>query len=153
MTKRIVRRRKRGPVVAKKVVADGIQFQSGLEKYMYMRLKEAKLFEKYEGEKFEVMKSFELPNQCLERQANGKGEMQQRSMNIRNISYTPDFTGKDYIIETKGRANESFPLRWKMFKQWLYLNKDTRMVFKPQKKSECDDVVEYILKSRDNDKT
>ena len=33
---------------------------------------------------------------------------------ILNIKYTPDFIGKDFIIETKGRANESFPLRWKL---------------------------------------
>jgi hypothetical protein len=35
---------------------------------------------------------------------------------VLNIKYTPDFIGEDFIIETKGRANESFPLRWKMFK-------------------------------------
>ena len=37
------------------------------------------------------------------------------------IKYTPDFIGKGFIIETKGRANESFPMRWKMFKK--YINK------------------------------
>ena len=36
-------RRKRGPVRAKKVTFDGIQFASGLEKYMYLALKEAKI--------------------------------------------------------------------------------------------------------------
>lgn len=34
-----ISRRKRGPVRAKKVVYDGITFQSGLEKYMYIALK------------------------------------------------------------------------------------------------------------------
>ena len=34
---------KRGPVRAKKVVCDGIQFASGLEKYMYLALKKAKI--------------------------------------------------------------------------------------------------------------
>jgi hypothetical protein len=38
---------------------------------------------------------------------------------ILNIKYTPDFIGKGFIIETKGRANESFPLRWKMFKRYV----------------------------------
>ena len=28
---------------------------------------------------------------------------------ILTIKYTPDFIGKGFIIETKGRANESFP--------------------------------------------
>ena len=32
------------------------------------------------------------------------------------IKYKPDFVGRDFVIECKGRANESFPLRWKLFK-------------------------------------
>ena len=39
----------------------------------------------------------------------------------RSRTYTPDFIdpkGK-WIIETKGYANESFPLRWKLFKKHL----------------------------------
>ena len=35
-------RRKRGPVRAKKVSFDGIDFASGLEKYMYTALKKSK---------------------------------------------------------------------------------------------------------------
>ena len=34
------RYKKKGPVRSKKVVHDGITFQSGLEKYMYIALKE-----------------------------------------------------------------------------------------------------------------
>ena len=37
------RSRKKGPVQAKKVSYDGIVFASGLEKYMYMALKKAKI--------------------------------------------------------------------------------------------------------------
>ena len=32
-------RRKKGPVVSKKIIVDGIQFASGLEAYMYNALK------------------------------------------------------------------------------------------------------------------
>ena len=35
--------KKRGPVRAKKAVYDGVQFQSGLEVYMYKALKEANI--------------------------------------------------------------------------------------------------------------
>ena len=45
-------RRKRGPVRAKKVEYDGIKFASGLEKYMYIVLNEAKIKAKYEGQTF-----------------------------------------------------------------------------------------------------
>ena len=41
--KKIPRRKKRGPVVSKKVSYDGINFASGLERYMYMALKKIKL--------------------------------------------------------------------------------------------------------------
>ena len=37
------RSKKRGPVRAKKVRQDGINFASGLERYMYLALKKAKL--------------------------------------------------------------------------------------------------------------
>ncbi len=46
------RKRKRGPVQSKKVSYDGINFASGLERYMYMALKNAKIKSKYEGETF-----------------------------------------------------------------------------------------------------
>ena len=36
-------KRKKGPVRSKKVTFDGITFASGLEKYMYLALKEAKI--------------------------------------------------------------------------------------------------------------
>ena len=39
---------KRGPVRAKKVSYDGIDFASGLEKYMYMALRKNKIKAKYE---------------------------------------------------------------------------------------------------------
>ena len=40
--------KKRGPVRAKKVTHDGIQFASGLEVYMYKALKEANIVAEYE---------------------------------------------------------------------------------------------------------
>ena len=46
--------KKRGPVRAKKVTFDGINFASGLEKYMYTALKSAKIGAIYEGATFEL---------------------------------------------------------------------------------------------------
>ena len=79
---------------------------------------------------------------------NGKGDFINRgNKKVLNLKYTPDFIGKDFIIETKGRANESFPLRWKLFKKWMMDNNDTRTLYKPQKQSECDITIELILKT------
>ena len=49
------RRKKRGPVRSKKVICDGITFASGLEKYMYLALKKAKIKADYEGETFTLI--------------------------------------------------------------------------------------------------
>jgi hypothetical protein len=142
--------RKKGPVVAKKVMYDGITFASGLEKYMYKSLKDAKIDFRYEGEVFELIPAFQFGNECYERQSNGKGDFINRgNKKVLNIKYTPDFTGWDFICETKGRANESFPLRWKLFKKWMHDNNDTRTLYKPQNKDQCDKTVQLILQNRE----
>jgi hypothetical protein len=139
---------KRGPVAAKKVSYDGINFASGLERYTYMALKKNKLFEGYENEVFHLVESFNFDNESFEKQANGKGEYTNRGQKkILGIKYTPDFIGKDYIIECKGRANESFPLRWKLFKLWLTKNNIGKTLYKPQNQKEVD-LTMILIKQR-----
>ena len=72
------RYKKKGPVRSKKVTYDGITFQSGLEKYMYIALKKAKIKAKYEGATYELIPSFNYNKPCYERQANGKGDYKNR---------------------------------------------------------------------------
>jgi hypothetical protein len=148
--KRIVR--KKGPVVSKKVVYDSITFASGLEKYMYKALLDAGINFEYEGQTFELLNSFHFDNECYERQSNGKGDYIDRgNKKVLNLKYTPDFIGDDFIIETKGRANDSFPLRWKMFKKHLVDKEIKVRLYKPQNQKECNATVELILKHRKND--
>ncbi len=145
--KRIVR--KKGPVTAKKVSFDGISFASGLEKKMYMALKKAGLKADYEGMTYELFPAFKFDNTSFERQANGKGEFINRGeKKVQNISYTPDFVAYDFIIECKGRANDSFPMRWKMFKKYISENYPDIMLFKPQTEKECQQTVDIICKKR-----
>ena len=151
MTVYIMRKinRKKGPVVSKKVIYDGITFASGLEKHMYKLLKENKIKFKYEAKSYELIPSFSFNNDCYERQSNGKGDFVNRgNKKILNLKYTPDFEGEDFIIETKGRANESFPLRWKIFKLYMKENNDNRVLYKPQTQSECQEVIKLILEKR-----
>ena len=143
------RSKKRGPVRAKKVLFDGIDFASGLEKYMYMALKKAKIRSKYEGETFVLLNGFHFENEVYERQSNGKGDYVNRgSKRILPIKYTPDFIGDDFIIETKGRANESFPMRWKLFKKLVSEQFPNITLYKPQNQTECDRTVQLILEKR-----
>ena len=142
-------KRKKGPVRSKKVTFDGIKFASGLEKYMYIALKKAKIKSKYEGQTYVLQESFNFEIDSFERQANGKGDMVNRGQKkILNIKYTPDFVSDSFIIECKGRANESFPIRWKMFKKYVNDNLKHVTLYKPQNQKECDKVIELIIKNK-----
>ena len=141
--------KKRGPVRAKKVTFDGIKFASGLEKYMYQVLKSFKIHAIYEGATFVLQEDFIFDIDSYERQANGKGDMVNRGQKkIQNIKYTPDFVSSSFIIECKGRANESFPIRWKMFKKYVNDNLKHVILYKPQNQKECDKVIELIIKNK-----
>ena len=147
--KKRIKRKKRGPVVAKKVIYDGIKFASGLEKYMYIALKKAKIKAKYEGKTYIIQEGFEFDVQSYQRQSNGKGEFKNRgNKKILPIKYTPDFVSNSFIIECKGRANESFPMRWKMFKKYVKAHLPRVTLYKPQNQKECDTVIELITKNK-----
>ena len=143
------RHKKRGPVRSKKVMCDGITFASGLEKYMYLALRKAKIKADYEGETFTLIDGFEFDTTSYERQSNGKGEFKNRGdKKILPIKYTPDFVNENFIIECKGRANESFPMRWKLFKRMINKQRPYVTLYKPQNQKECDQVIELITKNK-----
>ena len=145
------RHKKRGPVRSKKVMCDGITFASGLEKYMYLALRKAKIKADYEGETFTLIDGFEFDTTSYERQSNGKGEFKNRGdKKILPIRYTPDFVSlrNSFIIECKGRANESFPMRWKLFKRFINRCYPHVTLYKPQNQKECDQVIELITKNK-----
>jgi len=120
-----------------------------LEKYMYIALREANIKSRYEGQTYILQEGFMFENESYERQANGKGDMVNRGVKkIQPIRYTPDFVSDEFIIECKGRANESFPIRWKMFKKYIKENHPHVTLYKPQNQKECDKVVELILKNK-----
>ena len=112
---------------------------------MYQCLKNAGIKAEYEKQSYELLPSFSFNNECVERPINGKGEFKSISnKKIRNLVYTPDFEGDTFIIETKGRSNDSFPLRWKMFLHYLAAKGDTRTLYRPKIKSDCETVVRMI---------
>ena len=143
---RRITKRKKGPVQATKVKYDGINFASGLERYMYMALKKAKIKAEYEGKSYTLIEGFDFTSASYERQANGKGDFSNRgNKRILPITYTPDFIGDNFIIECKGRANESFPIRWKLFKRYVEQYLPGVTLYKPQNQSEVDKVIQLIL--------
>jgi hypothetical protein len=121
---------------AKSQVYDGIQFLSGLEVYCYQQLKEHNIYVEYEPISFVIIEAFTYGNE-----------------KIRPMTYKPDFVGEEFIIECKGWMNESFPLRWKMFKYMLYRNKIIYDIYLPRKRTDVDEVIVQILKKRDEKKS
>ena len=118
---------------------------------MYQALKQAKIKAKYEGQTYVLQEAFNFKVDSFERQANGKGEMVNRGQKkIQSIKYTPDFISSSFIIECKGRANESFPIRWKMFKNYVKNYMPRVILYKPQNQKECDKVIELIIKNKLN---
>ena len=116
---------------------------------MYIALRKAKIKTKYEGRTYTLIDEFEFETPSYERQSNGKGEFKNRgNKKILPIRYTPDFVNDKFIIECKGRANESFPMRWKLFKRFINRCYPHVTLYKPQNQKECDQVVELITKNK-----
>lgn len=107
---------------------DGIDFKSKLESYTYTKLKEVGIIAEYEAVRFEILPAFEY---------NGES--------IRRMSYTPDFVGKGFIIECKGLISDSFPLRWKLFKHFLYTENLNYKLYMPRNRKQVDEVIQQIL--------
>lgn len=106
---------------------DGIKFRSKLEAYMYEKLKEAKIYNEYEQNRFELIPAFTFL---------GK--------KIRAMTYLPDFVGKNFIIECKGFPTDSWPLREKLFKYKLFLTQDKRQFFIVHNKKEVEECIKKI---------
>ena len=128
---------------AKKSVYDGKNFQSNLELYCYKGLKKAEVDVDYEEHTFTIFEPLEYPQACYEGTAK---KLYNKGSKIRAITYTPDFVDPNgkFIIETKGYANESFPLRWKLFKKHLKDNNHHYVLFMPRNKTQVDEVIELI---------
>lgn len=133
-------------VNATKTTVDGINFASTLESTMYKLLKENGIEAAYEGETFVLFESMIYPEESWERTRKTDSQMSDKRK-LLPIRYTPDFVGDGFIIEVKGRPNESFPLRWKLFKKHLDSMENPPILFMPKSKSDCEQVI-TILKSK-----
>lgn len=133
-----------------KVKEDGIEFASKLELHMYRLLKKAKIKNLYEGKTFTIIKgcSFSMPS--YEKTKGSKQLHDRGNKKLLPIKYTPDFIDVQdpprFIIETKGNPNESFPIRWKLFKMHLIEEGIETNLFMPRNQKDCEEVV-AILKT------
>ena len=143
--KRKSRRKGVSLIKSKSSVVDGIKFKSQLEVYAYKELQKAQIKFKYEEDKFSLISGFLPISESWEFRYKKFVPVQNA---IRSITYTPDFTCPNmrWVIETKGRPNESFPLRWKLFKRYIHSTSKPTLLFLPTNRSQVDVCIEQILK-------
>jgi hypothetical protein len=101
---------------------DGINFKSKLEVFCYKKLKEHSIPFEYEKHKFTLFEGFKPTFQCYF--PNKLGKLELDLTKLRSTTYTPDFVGDYWIVETKGRNNEVYPVKLKLFRELI--EKDSR---------------------------
>lgn len=124
---------------------NGIAFKSKLEVYCYKKLKESNLEFTYEGVTFELVPSFTFENNSYELyRLSGNKYFGPQRPHIRAITYTPDFVGDGWIIETKGNPNETFPIKFKLFKYYLQTRQLNVDLYVPRNHKQIDEVITII---------
>ena len=112
---------------------NGIQFKSTLEVSVYKALINNGFTPEYEKHKFILWKGIKptVPYFTL----NSKKEDILNLRKLANITYTPDFyleyEGLKIIIEAKGKENDTFPIKFKMFRKIIEEKEDSNnyMIF------------------------
>lgn len=131
---------------------DGHKFKSKLEAYCYKRLKEEGIEGEYEKHIFTLQPAFEFEGDSYEMyKTKGTKEFAKAKTNIRPITYKPDFVNVEdnWVIECKGYPNDSFPLKWKMFKYYLdNTSSENITLYMPRNQHQIDDVIELIKQKK-----
>ena len=135
-----------GKINARKSKYKGINFQSDLEKDFYQKAEKAKIPFQYEPHSITLIDKFTL--EVGEFYQHWGKKFIKRGGNIDSIDYTPDFfydTGKLFIYcECKGRANESYPFRRKLFLRYLERYCHPYVFFEPKTKKDNTEVIEIV---------
>lgn len=139
------------------LVYNNIHFKSELEVDCYKLFEEENMVLSYEPHSFELIKKLKLENILIylpsrKTKKNKVTTLKIFSGILQNAEYTPDFILEynDYtiIIETKGRANDAYPMRRKLFFHYLeYLAKTTQqkyVFFEPHNKTQIREVIQII---------
>jgi len=117
------------------------KFRSKLEQFCAKELTANNIDYTYEEWKVDLQPKFVFPYLCYEKTKHG---YLSPSENIRSITYTPDFVGDWWVIETKGQETTDFIIKWKMFKHYLVENKLDYMLFKPTNQKQIKESIKII---------
>ena len=128
---------------------NNIEFKSKLEASVYKTLLVAGFKPNYEKLKFTIWEGFKpsVPFYTKNKQTR---ELDSEMSKIRDITYTPDFTftykGYLIIIEVKGKENDIYPVKRKLFRGWLELNCPKSLYFEVFTKKNTQSAIDIIKK-------
>jgi len=134
--------------VAKKKKKSFGQYKNGLEKYCGDSLANCEFSFEYEPQ-FILVEGFNYPSDHFKSVPKNPALVEVTGRKTLPIKYKPDFylPKEKVIIETKGfvRANDSFPLRWKLFLKYLMESgMSDHALFIPKNRSQVDEVITYL---------
>lgn len=133
-------------------IYDNIKFKSRLEVYAYKKLKEAGFEFGYETTTFTLWEGFK-PINVEYYKPNTKGDIVMVEKKVQNITYTPDFVGNGWILETKGRENDAYPIKCKMFRK-LIENSEYKLFLEPHSQKHVDiciqQISQFLVKTKTN---
>lgn len=114
-------------------------YKSQLELYAATQLEEEGIEFGYEPYRITLLPSFRLGTlRSVER---SKKKLSETKL-VRPMTYSPDFVGSSWIMETKGRRTPDFNLKWKLLK---YLLRDTPLtLYMPRSRKDVDECIENI---------
>lgn len=141
---------------ARKTVVDGIKFKSGIEALCYQKLVDNGFFPEYENKRFTLFEGFKLRNnlhvfapRSLKR-SRAHELMEEYTKSILPITYTPDFylnvNGKNVFIEVKGKPNDVYPLKRKMYLCAMNEGTDEAYFFEPHNEAQINQLIEILVK-------
>lgn len=129
----------------KEKIYNDTKYRSVLEVTCAMELALNNIPFKYEPEEYILLDSGNYPGIIYEKKKiKGKPTFTKSRGTIRKISYTPDFVGDGWIIETKGFETAEFKLKWKLFQAELIKQGKIVHLFKPTNKREITETIQII---------
>lgn len=128
---------------ATKVEYKGLHFKSKLEYFMYKLFEENNIPVDYEKKVFLCQEGFTTGCNVWVKDSNN---LRLRSKVIRPVTYTPDFVDKAgrFIVECKGKENDAYPLRIKMFLYQLKQDGVEYDFYEPRNHQQCQHVIDLI---------
>lgn len=129
----------------KKIIYDGIKFDSALECNCYKALMAAGITFDHHV-KHEIFPKFTSSIISYDKDERKGKDMYLSSERFGSMSYTPDFQAKDcsWFIETKGFLRPEAAMRIKLFKMYLSKEGNEAHYFMPRNKKHIDQTIEII---------